>query len=60
MIEMYQIKHYDTVIDIAVSTYHEDLKNYLPQEIIDFVEKNKDRYGHWWNGPDSELMKRMV
>lgn len=55
MIEMYQIKHYDTLIEIALSTRHKDINDYLPPEIVDFIRKNKDCYGYKWDGPNEKL-----
>ncbi len=43
MIELYQKGRYDSLLSIAGSTYHKDILDYLPDEIISFIKSNQPK-----------------
>ncbi len=42
IIELYQSRRYDSMISMIDITYHKDILDYLPQEIIEYYEEHKN------------------
>lgn len=41
MVELYRTGRYDALLSMADITYHKDILDYLPQEIVDFINSKK-------------------
>lgn len=41
MIELYETGRYEALLSMADVTYHKDILEYLPQEIVDFIDSNR-------------------
>lgn len=42
IIELYRNRRYDSMISLINITYHKDILDYLPQEIVDYYEEQRD------------------
>lgn len=43
MIELYRDKRYEALLNLAASTYHEDVFDYLPSEINEYIKRHQDK-----------------
>ena len=42
IIDLYQQSRYDSMMGLLKITYHKDILDYLPQEIVDYYEEHRN------------------